>query len=106
MVTLNGVTLNVIEDTPIEEAEIKRNSIAGTARTSNHNLGKKNIRWDLNCWVKTEADYKVVSGLVGIENIEFVDKYGDTYNVDVTRFAGPRKPHDRVAFRLSLEEHS
>lgn len=106
MATLDGITLNITEDKPISEAKIKRNPIAGTARTSNHNLGLGNYKWDISGFVKSEADFKALQALVGKENIVFVDKFSDSFNVDVVSFTPVRKPHAFMTFSMKLEEHS
>ena len=106
MATLNGISMNISEDRPSSNAKMKRNSIAGTARTSNHNLGLGNFKWDITGFVKTEAAFKALQALVGVESIVFVDKFSDSFTVDVLSFIPVRKPHDFMPFKMKLEEHS
>ena len=104
MVTLNGITINVSEDVPQEKPLIIRNKIAGSARTRNTNLGPGNGVWNLQGWVKTEAAEKALRALSSLSTMVFVDKYSDSWDVQMTLFAPTRKNHDKVNYSMTLEE--
>ena len=102
--TLNGVHINVEESTPRYAPKVNRTPIAATGRHQIHNLGVKNITWRLKCWVNNETDYDTIKALVGVSPITWIDKFGDSFQVEIISFGGGLKQHEFIKFDLSLEE--
>ena len=104
VVSLDGITLFLEQDEPIDKVKMKRNKIAGSARTNNINLGVANAVWKLNGYVKTEAAYKALQVLMGQSGLTFVDKFSDSFTVSPINITPVRKPHDFMPYTMTLEE--
>jgi len=105
MVTLGGITINAVEDTPSGETVKKRNPIAGSAKTNNIVIGRKNKMWTLTGFSKSEADIKAIDALVGQSNLTYVDKFGDSYtNCSINVFNYLRQNHSFYKYTVTIEQ--
>lgn len=102
--TLNGNAINVESSKPGYAPKINRTPIAGTGRHQIHNLGEKNISFNLNCWVNNETDYDTIVALVSTSPLTFYDKFGDSFQVSIVKIAPTLKEHNHIKYNMVLEE--
>ena len=101
---LSGNTINVSQSTPNYASKINRTPIAATGRHQIHNLGAKNIPFNLNCWVKTQAEFDAIITLRGTSPLAWYDKFGDLYSVSIIKITPKLKAHDYITYNMILEE--
>lgn len=104
MVSINGIAIKAKETKPGKSFDVSRFKVAGSAKTKNYSNGEKNKRFSLLGYVTSQADLEVLEAALVGGTVVYIDKFNNSYNVNVIDFLPTLKQHNVYHYSLSLEE--